>query len=401
MNRSCDRRRFLGTALGAIGAVTLWPRLTFAATGSDARLLVVMLRGGLDGLHAVPPYGDSGYLAARGALALSPTGAAQANAKPAHKLDGTFALHPALDYAAQLYAQRQFMPLVAVAPPYWGRSHFDAQDCVENGTAAPHGAQTGWLNRAVAAIPGAQGLAIATVMPLTMRGAGKVGTWSPPLPEQIDPILLQRLQPLYAADTRLAPSFARAIEQQRDAPMVASMTGKDGRKGNGRLALLMGAAGGFMAKADGARVGFVEDDGWDTHANEDAILQRKLSELDAGLKAYRGAMGDAWQRTVVVVVTEFGRTARINGTGGTDHGTGGAMFLAGGALAGGRVAGQWPGIGAGQLYEKRDVHATTDMRAVFKGVLAAHLRASEAALESSIFPDSAKQRPLEGLLARA
>ncbi|HET6913670.1 MAG TPA: DUF1501 domain-containing protein [Rhodanobacteraceae bacterium] len=400
-----NRRQFLGGALVATAALTLWPKLTFAATGSDTRFLLVMLRGGLDGLEAVPPYGDPGYAAIRGALALSPQGSAQPNGKPAHKLDNVFALHPSLDYASQLYAQGQFMPLVAAAPPYWGRSHFDAQDCLENGTAEPHGAQTGWLNRCVAAMPGVEGLAVATVMPLTMRGPGKVSSWSPPLPTQVNPILLQRLQPLYAADARLAEAFSRAVDQQQEAPMQArapmDASGKPGKANLGQLPVLMGAAGGFMAKANGPRVGFVEDNGWDTHANEAAILTRKLAELDAGIKAYREAMGDTWNHTVVAIVTEFGRTAAINGTGGTDHGTGGAMFLAGGALRGGRVAGQWPGIARGELYQDRDLHATTDLRAVFKGVLASHLGVSESALETAVFPGSAKARPVENLLSDA
>jgi len=401
-----NRRQFLGGTLAAAGTLVLWPKLTFAATGSDTRFLLVMLRGGLDGLEAVPPYGDPGYSAIRGALALSPQGSSQPSGQPAHKLDGTFALHPSLDYASQLYAQGQFMPLVAAAPPYWGRSHFDAQDCVENGTNEPHGAQTGWLNRCVASMPGVEGLAVATVMPLSMRGPGNVSSWSPPLPTQVNPILLQRLQPLYAADTRLSQTFAQAIEGQQDAPAQAKVAtqgkGGAGKKTNlGQLPVLMGAAGGFMAKANGPRVGFVEDNGWDTHANEAAILTRKLAELDAGLKAYHDAMGDAWNRTVVVVVTEFGRTAAVNGTGGTDHGTGGAMFLAGGALRGGRVAGQWPGIGRGELYQDRDLHATTDLRAVFKGVLMAHLGVSESTLESRVFPDSGKAQPVTDLVNNA
>ncbi|MER3546541.1 MAG: hypothetical protein C4338_02640 [Rhodanobacteraceae bacterium] len=404
-----NRRQFLGGTLAAAGALTLWPKLTFAATGSDSRFLFVLLRGGLDGLEAVPPYGDPGYQQIRGALALSPQGSNQPNVPPAHKLDNVFALHPSLDYASRLYAQGQFMPLVAAAPPYWGRSHFDAQDCVENGTNEPHGAQTGWLNRCIASMPGVEGLAVATVMPLTMRGPGNVSSWSPPLPTQVNPILLQRLQPLYAADTRLSPFFSRAIDQQQNEPVAmqgAAMQGNGGagKKTNlGQLPVLMGAAGGFMAKANGPRVGFVEDNGWDTHANEAAILTRKLAELDAGLKAYHEAMGDMWNRTVVVVATEFGRTAAINGTGGTDHGTGGAMFLAGGSLRGGRVAGQWPGIGPSELYQNRDLHATTDLRAVFKGVLATHLGVSESALETRVFPGSGSVRPVEGLtqIARA
>lgn len=428
-----NRRQFLAGTLTAAGALVLWPKLTFAATGSDTRFLLVLLRGGLDGLEAVPPYGDPGYSAIRGALALSPDGSNKPNVPPAHKLDSTFALHPSLDYASQLYAQGQFMPLIAAAPPYWGRSHFDAQDCLENGTAEPHGAQDGWLNRCVASMPGAEGLAVATVMPLSMRGRGNVSSWSPPLPTQVNPILLQRLQPLYAEDTRLAETFSRAIVQQQGAPTLptlqnimpattvmpirnkladmqaiaasrvqekAALKGKPGKAYAGQLPLLMGAAGGFMAKANGPRVGFVEDNGWDTHANEAAILQRKLAELDAGIKAYREAMGDTWNRTIVAVVTEFGRTAAINGTGGTDHGTGGAMFLAGGALRGGHVGGQWPGIGRGQLYQDRDLHATTDLRGVFKGVLATHLGLSESALETRVFPDSGKIAPSENLVGR-
>lgn len=428
-----NRRQFLTTTLTAAGALVLWPKLTFAATGSDTRFLLVLLRGGLDGLEAVPPYGDPGYSAIRGALALSPDGSNKPNVPPAHKLDSTFALHPSLDYASQLYAQGQFMPLIAAAPPYWGRSHFDAQDCLENGTAQPHGAQDGWLNRCVASMPGVEGLAVATVMPLSMRGTGRVSSWSPPLPTQVNPILLQRLQPLYAEDPRLAEIFIRAIAQQQDAPSLptlpkilpatsmparndlantqamgasraqekAAVKGKPGKAYAGQLPLLMGAAGGFMAKTNGPRVGFVEDSGWDTHANEAAILQRKLAELDAGVRAYREAMGDTWNRTIVAVVTEFGRTAAINGTSGTDHGTGGAMFLAGGALRGGHVGGQWPGVARGQLYQDRDLHATTDLRGVFKGVLAAHLGVSEAALETRVFPDSGKITPIENMVGKA
>jgi uncharacterized protein (DUF1501 family) len=396
-----SRRSFLGTVLAGTATLMIWPKLTFAATGSDTRFLFVLLRGGLDGLESVPPYGDPGYQAIRGALSLSPSAA-----KPAHKLDNVFALHPSFDYAAQLYAQGQFMPVVAAAPPYWGRSHFQAQNCLENGTSKPDGAQTGWLNRCVACMPGVDGLACAAVMPLTMRGSAKVETWSPPLPTEVNPILLQRLQPLYAADARLAASFARAVAQQDDSPVSESgaammANGKPGKKKQGGLPVMMAAAGGFMGKTDGPRVAFVEDDGWDTHANEAAIVTRKLAELDAGLRAFHQAVGPAWSRTIVLVATEFGRTAHINGTGGTDHGTGGSMFLAGGALHGGRVAGNWPGIGASELYQGRDVHATTDFRSVFKSLLATHLGIPESLLESRVFPGSAAVEPMSGLVAAA
>jgi uncharacterized protein (DUF1501 family) len=395
------RRQFLANAAVGAASLMIWPKLTFAATGSDTRFLFVLLRGGLDGLESVPPYGDPGYRAIRGALALSPSAA-----KPAHKLDDVFALHPSFDYAARLYAQGQFMPVVAAAPPYWGRSHFQAQNCVENGTGKPDGAQTGWLNRCIACMPGVDGLACAAVMPLTMRGSAKVETWSPPLPTDVDPVLLQRLQPLYAADTRLAVQFARAVAQQADPAVPGSgagmmANGKSGKRQAGGLPVMMAAAGGFMGKADGPRVAFVEDDGWDTHANEAAIVTRKLAELDAGLEALHRSIGAMWGRTIVVVATEFGRTAHVNGTGGTDHGTGGSMFLAGGALRGGRVAGKWPGIGSGELYQNRDVHATTDFCSVFKGVLAVHLGIAGPSLESRVFPGSQAAEPLVDLVAPA
>lgn len=397
------RRQFLAnTAIGA-ASLLVWPKLTLAATGSGTRFLFVLLRGGLDGLESVPPYGDPGYATIRGALALSPSAV-----KPAHKLDNVFALHPSFDYAAQLYAQGQFMPVVATAPPYWGRSHFQAQNCVENGTPRPDGAQTGWLNRCIACMPGVGGLACAAVMPLTMRGNAKVETWSPPLPVEVNPILLQRLQPLYAADVRLAAPFARAVARQTGslapgsgAAMAPIGLGKPRKQQMAGLPVMMAAAGGFMGKADGPRVAFVEDDGWDTHANEAAIVTRKIAELDAGLKAFHQSIGAMWGRTVVIVATEFGRTAHVNGTGGTDHGTGGSMFLAGGALRGGRVAGNWPGIGSGELYQNRDVHATTDFRSVFKGVLTAHLGVAESLLESRVFPGSESVESLGNLVAPA
>jgi uncharacterized protein (DUF1501 family) len=244
------------------------------------------------------------------------------------------------------------------------------------------------------------GVAIATVMPLMMRGPATVASWSPPLPTQIDPILLQRLEPLYGDDPRLAGAFAQAItSQSQNAAMPTAMSSGSGAgAGAGRLPALMQAAGTFMARNDGPRIGFVEDYGWDTHANEAAILSRKLQELDEGFAAFHAAAATVWPRTVLIVVTEFGRTAAINGTRGTDHGTGAAMFLAGGAVRGGRVGGQWPGMATGELYQQRDIHATTDIRAVFKGALAAHLGLDEGVLATRVFPDSGALAPAQGLV---
>lgn len=379
---SLTRRQFIAV-LGASSLLTLWPGANASASGDDTRLLVVLLRGGLDGLHALPPVADSAYARLRGALAPNDP----------LKIDANFALHPSLKFMRQLYGEKQLLPIVAVAPPYRQRSHFDAQDCLENGTAKP-GGNTGWLNRCVAALPGSEGLAIASVMPLILRGAGDATTWSPPLPQEVNPILLQKLQPLYAADPALAEAFSRAVETEG---MDEAMQNKGGKRAGVQLPQTMAAAARFMSKADGPRIGFVEDSGWDTHGNQAGVLTRKLTELDNALRAYRERMGTQWDRTAVLVVTEFGRTAAVNGTGGTDHGTGGMAFLAGGGVRGGRIAGDWPGLGASDLNEGRDLRATGDLRGLFKGVLATQLRLPESALDTRVFPDSRGVKPFDGL----
>jgi uncharacterized protein (DUF1501 family) len=335
------------------------------------------------------PVADPAYAALRDGIARAP---GQPSLRP---LGSDFALHGALGFMAKLHAERQLAPVVAVAPPYRQRSHFEAQDCVENGTAGS-GGSSGWLNRCVAAMPGADGLALAAVMPLAMRGGGKVATWSPPLPEGVDPVLWQRLQQLYAADPMLGPTFAGI-----DAGMDSGDPSAGGRGRGPRLVQSMAAAARFMAQPQGPRIGFVEDTGWDTHNNQAGILGRKLAELDAGLQAFHDGAQPTWKQTVVVIVSEFGRTAAVNGTGGTDHGTGGVAFLAGGAVAGGRVLGDWPGLAPAQLNDGRDVRATTDLRAVFKGVLRDHLGIPDAALARNVFPDSAGIRPLPGLIRTA
>lgn len=371
------RRRFIGTAT-AITALTLWPRASPAVPAADTRLLVVLLRGGLDGLHALLPVGDPHYASLRDALAPQNPLA----------LNSDFALHPSLEFSHALFGRKQWLPVVAVAPPYRQRSHFEAQDCLENGTAQASGASTGWLNRCAAAMSGTQALSITAVMPLILRGPGDATTWSPPLPEDVNPILLQRLQALYAADPTLAAPFAKAIEAQ----------GMAAGGGTGRLPQAMGAAADFMAKLDGPRLGFVENTGWDTHSNQAATLTRKLKELDEGLRAFHDRASSIWNKTVVMVVTEFGRTAAVNGTGGTDHGTGTLAMLAGGAVAGGRIAGDWPGLAPDALNERRDLRATTDLRSVFKGVLATHMQVANGKLSSQVFPDSKQVPVLRDLL---
>lgn len=386
-----DRRGFLGFGLAA-AAVAVAPKFALAAASlADTRFLLVFLRGGLDGLHALQPVGDPAFAALRGEFVR------RQGQKPAHALNADFALHGALGFAAGLYASQTFLPVVAVAPPYRQRSHFEAQDCVENGTGTGTSGSggSGWMNRCVAAMPGAKGLALSAVMPLALRGSGDATTWSPPLPEGVDPILWQQLQRLYSGDPVLGTTFAQID------PALAGGGMEAGQRGGMRLPQAMAAAGKFMSQATGPRIGFVEDTGWDTHGNELGVLDRKLAELDAGLQAIHDGAQPIWRNSVVAVVSEFGRTAAINGTGGSDHGTGGVAFLAGGAVNGGRVAGDWPGLALAQLNEGRDLRATTDLRALFKGVLRDHLGVGRDVLASRVFPDSATLAPMAGLVRAA
>ncbi|WP_133499673.1 DUF1501 domain-containing protein [Cognatilysobacter terrigena] len=376
-----SRRRFLALA-GASASLALWPRLpTFAGAlrgNDDARFVVVLLRGGLDALHALPPLDDPDYVRLRRDLAV-------VDALP---LSGGFGLHPSLAFASQLYASRQLLPIVAIAPPYRGRSHFEAQDNVESGGDASAHLQTGWLSRTSAAMTGTDALAVASVAPLSARGPGHVRTWSPPFADDVDPMMLERLKALYSNDRELAPVFADAMQRSSDM----------GASGAMRLPQAMQSAATFMRAPDGPRIAFVEDTGWDSHGGQAYQLKRKLGELDAGLRAFHDAAQPIWSKTVIAIVTEFGRTAAANGTGGTDHGTGGVAFLAGGAVRGGRIAGDWPGLSPSALFEGRDLHATTDLRSLFKGVLANHLGIARGTLDTSVFPDSANARPLTGLV---
>jgi uncharacterized protein (DUF1501 family) len=390
-----NRRSVLKIVGAGVAAATApLGRIAYAAPAIDARLLVVVLRGGMDGLAAVPAYGDPHYETARAGIALPPPG--QANG--VLPLDATFALHPSLTEFAALYAQQALLPIHAACVPYHGRSHFEAQNVLENGSAVPYLLKSGWVNRALAGLgdrSGDLGIAIAQTMPVIMRGDAPVTSWYPSVLPQPDADTLARIAAMYAIDDKLAAALAHA-RKAHDMAADAS----DGAQ----FTALMAAAGGFLAHDAGPRVAMIESSGWDTHANQSpsyGALTRNLQELDAGAAALRSALGTHWQKTVVLVMTEFGRTVAMNGTSGTDHGTGGAAFLFGGAVAGGRVLADWPGLAPASLLDGRDLQPTTDLRGVLKGVLSDHLQLSHAHIESVVFPDSAKIRPVQDLIRTA
>src|SRR5215471_5999354 len=414
-NLDLPTRRALLLGSGALFAWAYAPKLA-RAEGRDPRFLAIILRGALDGLAMVAPVGDPDWVKLRGDKALTLAGAT-----PALPLDGFFALNPAMPNLHRLYQAGEAIFVHAAATPYRERSHFDGQDVLESGLPKPGATDTGWLNRALAGLEpggradlhGRQAFAVGPTTPLVVRGAAPVLSWAPPRLPPVSDDTTMRLLDLYR---HTDPTFARVLEERVGLAAIAKAGGMNSEPGEERPAVQGGgiaqvrtyfadaasAAAKFLVEPEGPRVGALAFDGWDTHVDEGAVkgrLANLLGALDGALAAIETNMGEAWRQTVVVLVTEFGRTARLNGTDGTDHGTATVALLAGGALKGGRVIADWPGVKEAELYEQRDLKPTTDLRAVLKGLLADHLGADAQRLEAAVFPDSASAKPLKGLLA--
>jgi uncharacterized protein (DUF1501 family) len=392
------RRRFVQGAVLAAGGALLTTRLAFAGSGGDSRLIVVILRGAVDGLAAVPPYGDPAYARLRGSLAIAAPGATDG----ALPLDTLFGLHPQLTFLQESFAAGELTVFHAAATAYRERSHFDGQDVLESGVLVPHASPTGWLNRALAAQPqvggrGAErGVALGSNVPLMMRGPAAVASWSPTKLAALDDDTLQRIADLYSHDPLLGQRLGDA---QTANGMVDAESSGMAAGGNNRYAEVIRATAGFLANEAGPRAAVFDTTGWDTHANEGGArgpLGNRFGALDGALRALKTQLGPTWRNTAVLAVTEFGRTAAVNGTGGSDHGTGTAAFLLGGAVRGGRVISDWPGLSAANLYQQRDVRPTLDVRAVFKGTLLEHMGVAAGSL-GAVFPDSEHVKPLRDL----
>ena len=394
-NRFNPQRRLIVRAALTAGAALPFASLAFAGSSSaaagaaDKRFVMVILRGGLDGLSAVPAVGDPDFAAARGALAQF--------AAPALALDNTFALHPQLAQLHAMYGRGELAVVQAVGLPYRERSHFDAQQLLESGGTRPYELSTGWLGRALGN-KHSKGLALNTTVPLVLRGPGTVDTWSPSTLPDPSADLVTRLERMYASDAALGTALARARSLHFDPALMADMnaasTGPDGKlPRGGSFAVLAQRAAEFLAQPNGPQAAVLELGGWDTHANQanpNGPLANNLRQLDAGLAALREGLlpGGVWQRTVVVVVSEFGREVAVNGTQGTDHGTGGAAFVLGGAVQGRKLIADWPGLAKKDRFEGRDVRITTDIRAVLKGLLSDHLQVTGRSLNGDVFPGS-------------
>jgi len=390
-------RRALLLGGASFAAWAYLPKFARAADGRDPRLIVVILRGALDGLATVAPVGDPDYAALHGSIALNSDGAHAAT-----MLDSFFALHPSMPEFARMYRENHAAVIHAVATPYRDRSHFDGQDVLESGFAGPGRVQSGWLNRALEGLPRGErvmsALAVGPTTPLVLRGAAPTVGWSPVALPQADDDTAARLLELYR---HRDPQLAKALTQGLQLDKVAQGDDMRPKPGiNGMRVVARGAAK-LMVADDGPRIAALAFDGWDTHANEGGPVGRLaqlLAGLDGALAEFESGLGTHWRDTAVVVATEFGRTVRINGTEGTDHGTGTIALLAGGAIRGGRVITNWPSLRPASLYEGRDLAPTTDLRVVIKGVLADHLGLSERVLAETVFPDSATARPMKGLI---
>ncbi|MDP3490006.1 MAG: DUF1501 domain-containing protein [Phenylobacterium sp.] len=401
-----SRRRLLAAGAGLGLGLHMWGGGAMAAQGRG-KFILVILRGAADGLSITPPLGDANYVALRRELAIT---------DDAFRVDGDFGLHPELKTVHRLLVARQARIAPAVAMPAVGRSHFEAQDRLE--AASGDDVSSGWLNRAMASLAGSgpvEGLSVGPVAPLVLRGEVATSSWSPGRAVETQARLPMLIQDLYADDALLSAALARGLKTEvlaqanlarlaadtsdmssaaNPSQLSRSLVG-DSREAAGRLG---GAVAGFVQQEAGADMVAISLDGFDTHANQAGALSRRLAYVDALLDGLHQGLGQGWRDTVVLVVTEFGRTARINGTLGTDHGTASTALLLGGGLKPGGIIGDWPGLQEARLVENRDLAATTDLRSLFKGVLADHMGVERRALDTTVFPDSAAARPALGLV---
>jgi uncharacterized protein (DUF1501 family) len=399
----CSSRR---TFLAGAGALTAWavmPKYAFAGQSRDPRFLTVILRGAMDGLAVVPPTGDPDYPALRGDLAVGTGAYGQTLA-----LNDFFGLNEAMPAFYGMYKKGEGLVVHAAATAYRDRSHFDGQDVLETGMVGPKMAETGWMNRLAMVMPRGDGvrpvsgLAATPTVPLILRGDAPTLTWTPPDFKPAPSDTMDRLLDLY---THTDPQMATVLKAGVSTGMLAGDSTDPMKRAGGLAASFKQLAAGtakLLLQEDGPRIAVLSYDGWDTHTNEGAEtgrLQGLLAALDGAFGALSDGLQPVWKDTAIVVLTEFGRTAATNGNDGTDHGTATTAFLFGGAIKGGRVVADWPGLKSTQLYQNRDLAPTTDVRAILKGVLRDHLGVGEPTLTAKVFPDSIGVKPLEGLIA--
>lgn len=374
---SLSRRQFVKMAGSGLALLSFpissslaYEKSTTAA--NNPKIIWLMLRGALDSLHTIVPTFDPQLKHYRPTLSTSFKSALL-------PLDKGFALHPALSNMHHWYQEKSLLPIVAVSSGYQQRSHFDGQDFLESGKAEiDH--DSGWLARALDQ-RGKRALAISRSIPISLRSSDQVRTWYPSKLKSADTNIYAQLSNLYQSDTLLNESLERGLTV-RDL-----LDKKQSKKRQGKFIDLTKACANLLTNQhENIDCAMLEFGGWDTHSNQSNRLERNLNELDQGLSELKEGLGKEWQNTVIIIGTEFGRTVKENGTGGTDHGTGSALFLAGGAVQGGRVLGDWPGLETSQLFEQRDLMPTSNSYSWISNVLANHWQIPESALQH-VFPN--------------
>jgi len=378
-----DRRHFLSLACAG-GALLIAPRIVFASVETDRRFVFIIQRGAADGLHIVSPCADPDYAKLRGAMAVDPA--------TATKLDGSFALHPALAETAKMYHAGEALFVHAIASPYRERSHFDGQNVIETGGSAPYQVKDGWLNRLATLLPQGKAppIALTPTVPMALHGASEVTSYSPSPLREANADLLARVSRLYQNDALLHPLWSTAMEARRIAGDHGSAAQAPANVGK--------LAASFLVRADGPRIAMIETIGWDTHNQQERRLARLLTGFDAMLAALRTGMGQSWRKTTVLVATEFGRTVAVNGTNGTDHGTATAAMLIGGAVQGGRVLTDWPGLSPSTLYENRDLKATMSLDALIAGAAGESFVIDPELVARTVFQEGSGSKPMTGLI---
>ena len=378
-----SRRHFLRVAAAGAGAMLVAPQIVFASVETERRFVFVIQRGAADGLNIVVPYAEPAYATLRGPLAI--------DVDQATKLDGTFALHPSLAQMAQMYREKQALFVHAIASPYRDRSHFDGQNVLETGGRAPYQVKDGWLNRLVAMLPASResAIALAPTVPLALRGSVQVSSYAPSALPSASDDLLTRVSALYEADPQLRSLWTSAMNARG---LAGDASARQDPASVGKL------AASFLSRPDGPRIAMIETGGWDTHSAQNARLANQLKALDTMLASLRDGLGPAWDKTTVLVATEFGRTAAANGTGGTDHGQASVAMLVGGAVAGGRVQADWPGLRTADLYESRDLKPTASLDALIAGAAAESLGLDPQRTASTLFGGAGTKYATTGLI---
>ncbi|MEP9360152.1 DUF1501 domain-containing protein [Sphingomonas sp. KR3-1] len=379
-----SRRNFVGLGASAVLATAFGSRIAFARAATERRFVFIIQRGAADGLHTVAPVGDPAYVSQRGQLA--------EDFAAAPKLNDMFALHPAMKNIHGLYGAKQALFLHAVASPYRDRSHFDGQNVLETGGTSAYQLKDGWLNRLLSMLPADdKAIALAATIPMALRGGVEVASYAPSsLPDASDDLLM-RVSQMYQGDQQLHGIWEQATATRMLTGDLVSDNGKNAAD-TGALAAKM------LSAANGSRIAMIETGGWDTHAGQKGRLAGQLNGLDKMVGELQKGLGPLWNNTVVLVATEFGRTVKINGTQGTDHGTGSCAMLMGGAVNGGKVLADWPGLADAALYENRDLKPTTGLDTLIGSAVASHFDLNPLTTTKKLFPDVQAARPLQDLV---